>query len=171
MDIALFVARLILGLGLAAHGTQKLFGWLGGYGVKGTGGFFESLGFRPGPPFAIAAGLGELGGGLLTAVGFLGPVGPALMVLVMVVAILSVHWSQGFFAENKGMELPLMYATGAFVLAFTGPGAYSLDRLLGLSALSGARTAWLAVALALLLALINVGFRCPAAAARSAPRA
>lgn len=171
MDVALFVARLILGLGLAAHGTQKLFGWFGGYGVKGTGGFFESLGFRPGPLFAIAAGLGELGGGLLTAIGLLGPVGPALMVLVMVVAILSVHWSQGFFAENKGMELPLMYATGAFVLAVTGPGAYSLDRLLELSALSGARTAWLAVALALLLALINVGFRRPAAPAGSASRA
>jgi putative oxidoreductase len=171
MDLALLIARLILGLGLAAHGTQKLFGWLGGYGVKGTGGFFESLGFRPGPLFAVAAGLGELGGGLLTVVGLLGPVGPSLMVLVMAVAILSVHWRQGFFADNKGMELPLMYATGAFVLAFTGPGAYSLDRFLGLSALSGTRTAWVAIALALLLALINVGLRRPAAGARSAPRA
>jgi hypothetical protein len=64
-----------------------------------------------------------------------------------------------------------MYATGAFVLAFTGPGAYSLDRFLGLSALSGTRTAWVAIGLALLLALINVGLRRPAAAARSAPRA
>ncbi|HEY8370791.1 MAG TPA: DoxX family membrane protein, partial [Thermodesulfobacteriota bacterium] len=63
MDAALLIARLILGLGLAAHGAQKLFGWFGGYGIKGTGGFMETLGFRPGALFAVAAGLGEVGGG------------------------------------------------------------------------------------------------------------
>jgi hypothetical protein len=83
MDFPLFIARLILGLGLAAHGAQKLFGWLGGYGIKGTGGFFESLGFFPGPLFALAAGLGELGSGLLTAVGLLSPVGPGLIIVVI----------------------------------------------------------------------------------------
>src|SRR2546428_533738 len=83
---------------LAAHGAQKLFGWFGGYGLAGTGGFFAGLGFRPGVLFALAAGLGELGGGLLTAAGLFGPVGPALIILVMLVAILAVHWPHGFFA-------------------------------------------------------------------------
>jgi putative oxidoreductase len=74
MDAGILIARLIVGLAIAAHGAQKLFGWFGGHGLKGTAGFFESLGFRPGIFFALAAGLGELGGGLLTAAGFLGPV-------------------------------------------------------------------------------------------------
>src|ERR1700730_4389884 len=65
MDAGLLLARLIVGFGLSAHGAQKLFGWFGGHGLKGTGGFFESVGFRPGVLFALAAGLGELGGGLL----------------------------------------------------------------------------------------------------------
>ena len=64
MSIALLIVRLILGLGLAAHGTQKLFGWFGGHGLDGTGGFFENLGFRPGKMFALMAGLGETAGGL-----------------------------------------------------------------------------------------------------------
>ena len=87
MTTALLIARLLLGGALFAHGAQKLFGWFGGYGVKGTGGFMESLGFRPGPMFAIAAGLGETGGGLLTALGLGGPIGPALIIMVMIVAI------------------------------------------------------------------------------------
>jgi len=63
VSIALLIARLILGLGLAAHGAQKIFGWFGGYGPKGTGDFFEGIGWRPGVLFAVAAGLGELTGG------------------------------------------------------------------------------------------------------------
>lgn len=119
----------------------------------------------------MAAGLGELVGGLLTAVGLFGPVGPALMIVVMVVAILSVHWSAGFFNDKKGIELPLMYATGAFVLAFAGPGAYSLDRLVGFWGLSSPRRIWMVVALALLLALINLGVGRRAPTQRSAARA
>src|SRR6185436_20915718 len=86
MDAGLLIARLIVGLGLAAHGTQKLFGWFGGHGLTGTGRFFESLGFRPGRTFAFAAAAGEIAAGLLTAFGLFGPLGPALMLLVMVVA-------------------------------------------------------------------------------------
>jgi putative oxidoreductase len=170
MNAALLIARLIFGLGLAAHGAQKLFGWLGGYGLKGTGGFLESLGFRPGALFALAAGLAELGGGLLTGAGLLWPVGPALMIVVMIVAILSVHWSHGFFADKQGLELPLMYATGAFALAFAGPGTYALDRLLGAAVPPGPGVTWLAVALALLLALLNAGLRRKAPAQPSASR-
>ena len=100
MDLGLLVVRAVLGLGMAAHGAQKLFGWWGGYGLQGTGGWLESQGFRPGRLFALAAGLTEAAGGLLTAAGLLGPVGPALVVSVMIVAIGVSHWGQGFFAQD-----------------------------------------------------------------------
>src|SRR4051812_5688186 len=101
MDTGILVGRLIVGLAMAAHGAQKLFGWFGGYGIAGTGGFFEGLGFRPGRFFATAAGLGEFVGGLLTAFGLFGPVGPALIILVVTVAAAAVHWDKGFFAMNN----------------------------------------------------------------------
>src|SRR5688500_16193808 len=104
MSEGLLIARLVFGLVLAAHGSQKLFGWFGGYGIAGTAGFFESLGFRPGRLMAVAAGLGELGGGLLVAAGLLGPVGPAAMLAVMIVAS-SLHWNNGLFATANGIEL------------------------------------------------------------------
>ena len=132
MDEGLLIGRLVLGLMMSAHGTQKLLGWFGGYGLDGTGGFFEQLGFRPGRLFATAAALGETAGGLLMALGLLGPVGPATVLAVMIVAAISVHWSHGLFAANNGIEVPLLYATGAVVLTLTGPGRYSLDGLLGL---------------------------------------
>ncbi len=168
MDTALLIARLILGVALSAHAAQKLFGWFGGYGLRGTGGFFEGLGFRPGALFALTAGLGELGGGLLTAAGLFGPVGPALIILVMLVAIFSVHWTHGFFAQSNGIELPLLYLTAALVLAFAGTGAYSLDGLFGLATLSQPATAWIAIALAVGLALANLALRRPAPAAAHA---
>ena len=79
VSIGLLIGRLVVGLLMAAHGAQKLFGWFGGHGLEGTGRFFGSLGFRPGRRFATLAGLGELASGLLIALGFLGPVGPAIM--------------------------------------------------------------------------------------------
>src|SRR3954470_7218338 len=91
----LLVIRVIFGLLMAAHGTQKLFGWFGGYGLAGTGGFFEQIGFRPGKAFAAAAAASEVTGGILLALGFLGPIGPALIISVMIVAAVSVHWSHG----------------------------------------------------------------------------
>jgi len=135
MDLGLLVARLVLGPLMAAHGAQKLFGWFGGHGLSGTGGFFESLGFRPGRLFTVAAGVGEVGSGILVALGLLGPVGPGLMLSVMTVAIFSVHWRNGVFAMSNGIEVPLLYAAGAVALAFTGPGSYSVDQVLGASSL------------------------------------
>lgn len=168
MDTGILVARLILGLAIAAHGAQKLFGWFGGYGIEGTGGFFESIGFRPGPLFAAAAGLGEMGGGLLTAAGLLGPIGPATIVMVMLVAMISVHWTNGFFADANGVELPLLYATAALAIAFAGPDAYSLDRLLGLEGLSQPAIAWGALAAAVVLAVVSLAARRPAPVADAA---
>lgn len=135
IDTGLLLARVALGGLMAAHGAQKLFGWFGGYGLTGTGGFFESLGFRPGRLFAAAAGLTEFGGGLLLALGLLHPFAAAGIVAVMVVAALSVHWQHGLFATSNGIELPLLYAVGAAALALTGPGAFSLDAALGLTPL------------------------------------
>src|SRR5436309_15016709 len=98
MDAGLLVARVVFGLVIAAHGSQKLFGWFGGYGLAGTGGFFESLGFRPGRFFAALAGAGELFGGLLVALGLLGPVGPGLVPSVMIVAVVTVQRPQWLIA-------------------------------------------------------------------------
>jgi putative oxidoreductase len=133
MDTGMLLARVVLGLLMAAHGAQKLFGWFGGYGLAGTGGFFESLGFRPGRLFAAAAGSTELAGGLLVAAGLLGPLGPALILATMIVAIVTVHLPNGVFAQNNGLELPLLYLVAAAVLALTGFGAYSLDAALELT--------------------------------------
>jgi putative oxidoreductase len=146
MDEALLIARLLLGLGIAAHGAQKLFGWFSGYGLRNTGEFLVQIGFPTGRLFAMAAGLGELVGGGLVALGLFGPVGPALIILVMIVAMGSVHAKNGFFATNNGIELPLVYATGAFLLAFAGSGALSLDYQLGLTSLTTTRYAWIGVA-------------------------
>lgn len=133
LNIGLLVARLVVGLVMAAHGAQKLFGWFGGYGLTGTGGYLEQLGFRPGRAFALAAALGEAGSGLLVALGVFGPVGPALMISVMIVATVAVHWQHGLFAMNNGIEVTLLYATAAATFALTGYGAYSLDTLFGLA--------------------------------------
>jgi putative oxidoreductase len=91
------------------------------------------LGFQPGRAFAAVASAAEIASGLLIALGLLGPVGPALMISVMIVAALTVHWEHGLFAANNGIEVPLLYATTAFGLALVGFGPYSLDAWLGIA--------------------------------------
>jgi putative oxidoreductase len=156
-------------LAMAAHGSQKLFGWFGGYGLTGTGGYFEQLGFRPGRPYAAAAAGTEVVSGLLVALGLLGPVGPALMLSVMIVAAVTVHWKGGFFAASNGIEVPFLYAVGAVGLALAGPGRFSLDTALGLERLWEPRLAVLALAIGVAAAVGNLLTRRTAGTAETAP--
>jgi putative oxidoreductase len=159
VDLGVLIARILLGTLMAAHGSQKLFGWFGGYGLNTTGEFFGQLGFRPGRLFATAASVSEVASGILIAFGFLGPMGPAMMIGVMIVAAVTVHWRNGLFAAKNGIELPLLYATGGVGLALSGPGRYSVDALLGLTTFWTPMIAFTAIALGVLGGVVNLAMR------------
>jgi putative oxidoreductase len=158
-DIGILVIRVLFGVAIAAHGAQKLFGWFGGYGLKGTGGVFETLGFRPGIAFAAAAALSEFGGGVLLMLGLFTPLGASAILAAMLVAIVSVHLKNGFFAMVNGVELPFLYAAVALGVAFTGAGAYSLDTLLGPTFLSEPLIVAGILVLAIIGAAVTLGLR------------
>ncbi|MDX6225356.1 MAG: putative oxidoreductase [Frankiales bacterium] len=128
MNTGLLVLRIVVGSLLIGHGTQKLFGWFGGYGLGGVGDWFDSLGFRPGRAMAAVAGLGEAGGGLLLLLGFLNPLAAAAILGTMLVAS-STHLPK-IWASEGGLELPFILAAVAVMYGFTGPGRYSLDNAL-----------------------------------------
>lgn len=155
-DLGILLIRVIIGLGIAVHGSQKLFGWFGGPGIKGTSAWMESMGFRPGALFATAAGCGEFVGGLLILLGFLGPVGPALVIATMTVAILTVHIRNGFLAANNGFEMPLLYIAGALTAAFTSSSTLTLDTLLGIQFLHSELAIWAFVAIGVVAGLANL---------------
>ena len=165
VDAGLLIARIVFGLLIAAHGARKLLGWFGGPGLTAATGMFDSLGFRPGRFFALAAAGSEITSGILVATGLFGPVGPAVMLSVMVVAALSVHMPNGLFNSSNGIELPLLYATAAAALTLTGPGRYSLDALLGLTPVWSGGLAWTALALGVAAGLANLALRRPRVAA------
>jgi putative oxidoreductase len=136
MNLGLIVLRVVAGLLFAGHGAQKLFGSFGGHGIRGTAGFFESLGLRPGRPHAVLAGGAELFGGLLLAFGLLTPLASALLIAVMTTAIITVHRKNGVWSSDGGYEYNLVLAAIAFAVTAVGPGAWSLDHALSLD-LSG----------------------------------
>ena len=131
MDAGFLLIRLVLGATMAAHGAQKLFGWFGGPGLTGTGGWLEAMGLRPGRMWAAVTGLAEFGGGALLILGLITPLGSATVAGVMLVAIATVHWRNGFFNSNGGYEFNLLIVAVAIALAFTGPGTISIDDLAG----------------------------------------
>jgi putative oxidoreductase len=110
-----------IGATFFVHGTQKLFGWFGGYGPDGTGQFFESLGLRPGKQNAVAAGVTEAGSGVLVALGFAMPLAAAGLSAVMVTALRTAVWNEGFKPATGEHEVLL--AAAALALTETGPGA------------------------------------------------
>lgn len=153
-DTGLLLLRLVLGVTMAAHGSQKLFGWFGGGGISGTGQFFTASGYPAGDAMAVVAGLAETLGGLGLAVGLLTPLAGAAVVGTMINAI-AVHGAGAFFAP-KGIEYELLLTVGAAALALTGPGGYAVDRFLPV--LRGHRLAHgaLALALGVVLAVVTL---------------
>lgn len=129
IDLGLLVIRLVFGLTYAAHGTQKLFGWFGGYGIAGTAGWLESLGLKPGKLQAVLAGVAELGGGLLLALGLWTPLAAVLIVATMLVAIAKVHGAKGYWATAGGFEYNMAIIAVAVGVALTGAGNYSIRAL------------------------------------------
>lgn len=128
--LGLLIIRLVVGLSFMAHGAQKLFGWFGGYGPKGTGGWMESIGIKPGVLMAVIAGLLELIGGLLIATGLFTVVGALMIVVTMLGAIVKVHGSNGYWSTSNGYEYNLLLIAVAVGMALIGAGDYSLDALL-----------------------------------------
>ena len=132
LGIALFVLRLVLGIIFVAHGAQKLFGSFGGPGMSRFRGALEQMGVKPAWLMAILAALAEFGGGILVILGFLTPLAALALIAVMIVAIVTVHLKNGFFAANGGYEFNLALAGMALTLLVVGGGAYSIDRYLGI---------------------------------------
>ncbi|WEZ07059.1 DoxX family protein [Priestia flexa] len=130
ISIGLLLIRLVIGLSFMAHGAQKLFGWFGGHGLKGTGGWFESIGMKPGVRMALIAGLSELVGGALFAVGFLTPLAALMIAGTMLIAIIKVHGPNGYWATQNGYEYNLTLLVVAISIAIIGPGYYAIDALI-----------------------------------------
>jgi putative oxidoreductase len=158
MNIALLLIRLTVGGTLAAHGAQKLFGLFGGPGLAGTARSLESLGFRPGCLHARLLGLAETVGGALLAVGLLTPLAGVAVAGVMITAVATVHWDQGFFAQDGGYEYPLILAVIAIAVAFAGAGKYSVDAAVGWS-LGGAKWGIAAAGLAVVASAAIIASR------------
>lgn len=138
MTLGLLILRVVMGLTLAAHGSQKLFGWFEGPGRAGTTGMFTKIGFRRPATMALLAGAAEFFGGLLFALGLVTPFAAIALVVVMLNAIVTIHWQKGFFVTAGGYEYNLTIIAIATGVAAMGPGTDSVDNALGIAgSLSG----------------------------------
>jgi putative oxidoreductase len=137
MSYGILLLRVVLGLVIAAHGSQKLFGAFGGPGLRGAAAFFGKLRFRVPLALAVAAALAETGGGLLLALGLLTPLAGLALAVVMLNAAGAAHVRNGFWSTNGGFEYNLLIWTGAVALAATGGGRFSIDAALGLAGTLG----------------------------------
>ncbi|HEY6529843.1 MAG TPA: DoxX family protein [Cellvibrionaceae bacterium] len=127
-NLAPLILRVPLGVIFSAHGAQKLFGWFGGYGLEGTGQFMASMGLNPGVVMAALAGSAEFFGGLALLLGLLTRPAAAVLAFTMLVAIASVHLSNGLFMANNGYEFALALLAMSLSLVVSGGGAFSFDR-------------------------------------------
>lgn len=127
---AALALRVPVGVILAAHGSQKLFGWFGGYGLEGTGQWMASIGLEPGYLMALLAGSGEFFGGIALILGLLTRPAAVVTAFTMLVAIFSVHFSNGLFMSNNGYEYALALFAVTASLAIQGAGKFSVDSLL-----------------------------------------
>lgn len=146
MQVARFIGRLTIGGLFIGHGTQKLMGWFGGPGLKGTEQMMDSLQMHPPRRNAIAAGVTEAGAGALVAAGLGTPLAAGALIGVMATAIRKVHWANGVWNASGGYEYNLVLITALAALAEAGPGRLSLDHAFGIER-RGTRWALGAVAL------------------------
>jgi putative oxidoreductase len=158
MELGLLVLRLVTGALFVGHGAQKIFGRFGGAGLETTGDSFESLGLRPGRTMALAAGLAELSGGALLALGLATPLAAALLIAVMSTAIATVHWAHGVWMADGGFEYNLVLIAVAFSVASIGAGKWSLDHALGWH-VAGPRWALSALVVGVFAAIVTVALR------------
>lgn len=128
--IASTILRIPVGLILMAHGAQKLFAMFGGYGLEGTGQFMASLGLEPGYLMALLAGSAEFFGGLALVIGLLVRPASVVIAFTMLIAIVTVHISNGLFMANNGYEYALTLLIVAVSLVFSGAGSYSVDKVI-----------------------------------------
>lgn len=157
MEYGLLLLRVVAGLALAAHGSQKLLGSFGGSGPAGTRKFFAGLGFRAPLAMAFIAGLSELGGGLLFAFGLVTPFAALAMTVVMLNAIGTVHWKKGFFNSAGGFEYNLLIIATALAVTAGGAGRFSLDHAFGWAgSISGAWWALGTAGVATIFALLTL---------------
>jgi putative oxidoreductase len=126
-EISPLVLRAVAGVIFAAYGAQKLFAWFGGYGLEGTGQFFDSIGLSPGYYLALLAGSAEFFGGLALVIGVLVRPAALALAITMVIAIVSVHLENGLFMANNGYAFALTLFAMSVALVFTGAGRLSLD--------------------------------------------
>ena len=169
LGLGLLVLRLVVGLTLAGHGAQKLFGWWGGPGMAGWTQAVTRLRIRPPVPFAWLAALSELGGGLLFALGLLSPIGTLAITGTMLVAVATVHWPNGFWTSKRGYEYNLTVIASAVAVGLTGPGTYSLDQALGIH-LPEPLTLLVGLVAVVLGVAAMLAFRSPSSAAQAKPQ-
>lgn len=166
MSAGLLILRLVAGLTLAAHGTQKLFGWFAGPGLTRLTQGFEKQGFKPAWLWVSLVILGEVGGGVSVALGFLTPLGAAGIFGAMFMAIFKSHWKNGFWNRDRGIEFPLSLLASSVAIGLIGPGGYSLDSLFGIALPQALLFGVLAVS-ALLVDIIGIFISRPAAVTSS----
>jgi len=166
MSAGLLILRLVVGLTLAVHGTQKLFGWFAGPGLARLMQGFEKQGFKPAWLWVSLVILGEVGGGVSVALGFLTPLGAAGIFGAMFMATFKSHWKNGFIVSKGGYEYTLVLMAVSIALGLAGPGSYSLDALFGIALPETLLFGVLAVA-ALLVDVIGLFISRPAAVAKT----